>query len=280
VNGASAVAAPAPAWQGRSPARATCSVWWATPTTSPALSALLDPGEQHRLARIVGAEDRARYLTSHALVRLLLANRTGVPATDLRIERTCRRCGGDHGKPQFVAADGCARSVPVAFNLAHAGDRVVVAIADDHGVEVGVDVEAIPGRDDAVLAGAGPGLLTAAELAVYRGQAVDRRGYAFARWWTRKESLLKATGEGLTVPLSAVEVTAPDAAPALVRRPPPEEAVGSAPGASDAVWRLRMSPVTLHDLDAGPGYVGCVSLLGASSVGVIERDADPLLGAA
>lgn len=271
--------APSP-WQERTPTHATCSVWWATPTTSPALTGVLDSTERQKLARLVRVEDRARYLTAHALVRLLLADRTGTPAADLRFERTCRRCGGDHGKPQFVAADGCARSVPVGFNLAHAGDRVVVAVADDHGVEVGVDVEAIPGRDDAVLAGAGPGLLTASERAVYRGQAVDRRGYAFARWWTRKESLLKATGEGLTVPLSAVEVTAPDAPPALVRRPPPEEAGGSAPGASDAMWRLRMSPVTLHDLEAGPGYVGCVSLLGASSVGVIERDADPLLGAA
>lgn len=280
MNAGYASAAPTSSWQERGPEHATCSVWWATPATSPALTAVLDPTERQQLTRIARVEDRARYVTAHAVVRLLLAERTGVPAADLRFERNCRRCGGGHGKPQLVDAERSARSRPVAFNLAHAGDRIVVAIGDDHGVEVGVDVEAIPDQDDPVLAGAAHGLLTTSELAAYRGQAIGRRGHDFTRWWTRKESVLKATGEGLTVPLSAVEVTAPDAAPALVRRPPPEEVGGSAPGASDAMWRLRMSPVSLHDLDAGPGYVGCVALLGASSVGVIERDADPLLGAA
>jgi 4'-phosphopantetheinyl transferase len=276
VIGRSAAVAPASTWAGRS--EATCSVWWATPTTSLALSALLDPTEHQKLARMAREEDRARYLTAHALVRLLLADRTGEPPGDLRFERTCRRCGGNHGKPRLADAQRSSRSDPVAFNLAHAGDRVAVVVADDHGVEVGIDVEAIPDRDDPVLVGAVPDLLTLPELAAYRRQTAGRRGYALARSWTRKEAVLKSTGEGLTVAPSTVEVTAPDAAPALVRRPPPE-GDESVSGASDAVWRLRGMSVALHDLDAAPGYVGCVALLGASSVGVTERDADPLLGA-
>ena len=237
---------------------------------------LLDDTERRKLARLVRSEDRERYVTAHALVRLLLSARTGVPAATLQLDRTCDRCGGGHGKPRLPGGAG-APCAPVAFNLAHAGNRIVAAVADGPGLDVGVDVERIPAPGAPVLDGSAA-LLTDDEVAVYRRLSPARRGRALAVWWTRKEAVLKATGDGLAVDPSTIEVTAPHVAPALLRGPsgddhhePPERARPDAPG--------HRPPIALRDLDAGPGYVGSVAVLGATSLEVTEHDAGPLLRA-
>lgn len=254
---------------------ATCAVWWATPTHAQDLLGLLDDTERRSAARLARAADRDRYVTAHALVRLLLADRTGQPAAQLRFDRTCRRCGGDHGKPRLVQARPGARAA-ASFNLAHAGDRVVVMVADGD-LDAGVDVERVPGAHAAVLGTASAGVLTARERSALQQLPSARRGHALAVWWTRKEAVLKATGDGLAVPPSTVEVTPPDAAPALTGwvANGPQDGAGAQGSAGGPP-----SPLALRDLDAGPGYVGCVAVCGAHSVDVIERDAGSLTGMA
>lgn len=256
-------------------AHAVCSVWWATPEDHAGLHRLLDDAERRRALRLASREDRVRYVTAHALVRLLLAARTGVPAADLRFDRTCHLCGGGHGKPRLVDArpgaaarpEGAAR--PVAFNLAHAGDRIVVAVADDHGLEIGVDVEPIPAPGAPVMATGGDGILTTTELATFREMPPNQRCRALATWWTRKEATLKATGDGLAIAPSAIAVTDPHERPRLT----------GGWGTARTGLRDDRYPVALHDLDAGPGYVGCVAAVGATSLEVTEHDAGPLVGA-
>jgi 4'-phosphopantetheinyl transferase len=253
----------------------SCSVWWATPREDPALADLLDDAERRRAARLARTADRWRYVTAHALVRLLLAARTGVPAAELRFERTCRRCGSaHHGKPR-LADDLAGEAGPVPFSLARAGDRIAVAVADQPGLEVGVDVERVPDPGDAVLAAA-PEVLTTAELATYRRLDGAWRGHALAVWWARKEAVLKAVGHGLAVAPSTIAVTAPDEAPAVTRWSAP---AGDArvSGVRDRSMRPRPR-VSMRDLEASHGYVGCVAAVGAASLGVAEFDAAPLLG--
>ena len=253
----------------------SCSVWWATPREDAALADLLDDAERRRAARLVRTADRSRYVTAHALVRLLLAARTGVPAAELRFERTCRRCGSaHHGKPR-LADDLVGEAGAVPFSLARAGDCIAVAVSDQPGLEVGVDVERVPGPGDAVLAAA-PEVLTTTELATYRRLDGALRGRALAVWWARKEAVLKAVGHGLAVAPSTIAVTAPDKAPAVTR--------WSAPAGESRVSAVRdraMPPrprVSMRDLEAAHGYVGCVAVVGAPSLGVAEFDAAPLLG--
>jgi 4'-phosphopantetheinyl transferase len=257
------------------PGHASCSVWWATPREDAALADLLDDGEQRRAARLARTTDRWRYVTAHALVRLLLAARTGVPATELRFDRTCRRCGSaHHGKPR-LADDLAVAAGPVPFSLARAGDHIAVAVSDQPGLEVGVDVERVPNRGDAVLAAA-PEVLTTTELATYRRLDGAWRGHALAVWWARKESVLKALGHGLAVAPSTIAVTAPDEAPAVTRWLAP---TGDArvPAVRDRSVPPRPR-VAMRDLEAAHGYVGCVAGVGVPSLGVAEFDAAPLLG--
>ena len=260
----------------------SCSVWWATPHEDAGLADLLDDAERRRAARLARTADRWAYVTAHALVRLLLAARTGVPAAELRFERTCRRCGSTHhGKPR-LADDLAGEAGPVPFSLARAGDRIAVAVSDQPGLEVGVDVERVPDPGDAVLAAA-PEVLTTTELATYRRLDGGWRGHALAVWWARKEAVLKAVGHGLAVAPSTIAVTAPDEAPAVIRWSAPAAGGTSSAGGAQvpAVRGRAMRPrpgVSMRDLEAAHGYVGCVAAVGARSLGVAELDAAPLLG--
>lgn len=263
---------------------ATCSAWWATPMASPALADLLDATERRTVFGLAREEDRDRYITAHALARLLLAAKTGHSAAELRFERTCGRCGGrDHGKPRLAQAGRSELSGSFAFNLSHAGNRVVVAVAEGQGdherFDVGVDVERIPDPEEEVFPSGGAGILTPAELSVYRRLDRAQRGHALAVWWTRKEAVLKAYGLGLAVPPWSVEVTAPDAAPMLARWTPDDDRDSLRSEPRPALPRPG-STVALRSLNPGPGYVGCLAVVGATSIAWHEHDADHLLGAA
>lgn len=263
---------------GRPWRHAACAVWWARPTRAPPLLNLLDDTERRTAARLARPADRARYITGHALVRLLLADRTGEPATRLRFDRTCPRCDSDHGKPRLTPARRGA-GVAASFNLAHAGERIVVAVTD-HDLDVGVDVEHVPDSSDIALGTASTEVLTARERSALELLPAGRRGHALAVWWTRKEAVLKATGAGLVVPPATVEVTAPHLAPALIG--PVVHHPQRPPGFGRSAPAVAADPraTALRDLDAGPGYVGCVAVHGAHSVDVAERDAGTLLGVA
>ncbi|HSK26440.1 MAG TPA: 4'-phosphopantetheinyl transferase superfamily protein [Jiangellales bacterium] len=258
---------------------AHCEVWWSAPSGDPALLHLLDETELHRAVRLAHRKDRDRYVTAHALARLLLGELTGEDPARLRFDRTCRRCGDpEHGKPQLVG-----RATP--FSLAHSGDRVVVAVVDspaagldgaglesgvDVPVDVGVDVERVSAQGE-LPATLSREVLATAELTAYDRLDEHERARAIAVWWTRKESVLKATGDGLAVPPALVEVTPPWCPPALV---------GALPAAGHLrrrAWSSVPPAIALHELDAGTDHVGCVAVLGVQTVRVSEREAPTLL---
>ena len=199
-----------------------CTVWWAAPVApdaAPALVALLDDHERDRLARFRRPADRARYLAAHALARLVLAAPGGVAPDELVFDRTCR-CGAQHGKPVLPGGPG--------FSFSHAGELIGVAVRPDGSV--GLDVEQV--RDVADLDALAGHVRSSVEQA--RG-AVDPT--SFFRLWTRKEALVKATGEGLASPMTAITL---DAHAAAV-----EEWTG--PGAPDGpMWLRDLSPAADH----------------------------------
>jgi len=73
----------------------------------------------------------------------------------------------------------------------------------------------------------------------------ERRLGAFCRCWTRKESLLKARGDGLAFPLDGFEVSLAETAPQLL------VACANAPTELDR-WTMASVPVD-------PGYAGAVT---------------------
>lgn len=156
---------------------------------------LLDDAERDRAERYRLPRDRAQFVVGVALTRTAGAILLDAPGTaaDVRIDRTCSRCGGAHGVPRLVDAPWARLSVT------HAGG--VVGVAVGVGARFGLDVEPVRDPPDAALLTA---TSTSRERAMVAASPAPAR--EFARLWTRKESLLKALGTGLDTPPETVDV--------------------------------------------------------------------------
>ena len=152
---------------------------------------LLSIEEQQRADRFVFDRDRRRYVIAHAALRQLLARYT---AADLTFTY------GPRGKPALIDTE-------VRFNLAHSDDVALVAISTE--CEVGVDVERVRTISD--LEAIANRYFCLRERAAIMACQGDARVLTFMRFWTRKEALLKLTGDGLSLPLDCVDVAWPDA---------------------------------------------------------------------
>lgn len=91
------------------------------------------------------------------------------------------------GRPLLGPAHGPR---PPEVSVTHSASTVAVALGH---VRLGVDVEDLPLVPD--LPGLAAVVTTTAELAELKGAGPDLP-IAFQRWWTRKEAVLKAGGEG------------------------------------------------------------------------------------
>lgn len=209
-------------------------VWWARPVLhAPRLVALLDGHERERLERFRRPADAARYLAAHALARLVLAEHLGTDPAAIVVDRTCR-CGKPHGRP----------TVPeVHFSLTHSGDRVGVALSA--GGPVGLDVEEL--REMGDLDGLAGHTLSPDEPR-------PTSAAAFLQVWTRKEALLKATGEGLSSPMNAITLA----------------------GAQVVSW-ADGPQAWLVDLQAGPTHPAAIAGLGPVAPEIREHPGDELL---
>jgi 4'-phosphopantetheinyl transferase len=225
----------------RRPGEATADVWWARrQDASGPLAGLLDQDEQRRWAAYRREEDRERFLVGCALAKSVVAACTGRRPAGVSFDRTCRQCGQPHGKPAVTGGD-------LEFSIAHSGDLVAVAVA---AVPVGVDVEQLGGRarelgggDVQALAGL---VFAEREMAALAAVAPADRARAFLVGWTRKEAVTKARGDGLRVPFGEVVVAVDADAPRVVAWPYPQDP----------------RDVSLLDLDAEPGYVAALAVLG------------------
>jgi 4'-phosphopantetheinyl transferase len=206
-------------------------VWLATmPADEAALTALartLNPDERQRAERFSVSEPRRQFIFGRGVLRQLLGACLNVEPAALAI------CCQPHGKP-FLDAAGDLR-----FNLSHSGRMVAIALA--RGREVGVDIESIQRLDDwPLLAGR---IFSPRELGELKSIPEPQRRVAFFNGWTRKEAYLKATGEGLTDNLPAVEVTLATGEPKLLGLPAGPDATRR--------WAIRSMPLP-------PDFAGAV----------------------
>lgn len=133
-------------------------------------------------------------------------------AAGLLLQQGLRRCGivghsiscGIGGKPYLadpVGEAGRMKSLqPLYFNLSHSEEKVMCVISD---AEVGCDVEKIAEIDLAV---ARRYFFTTEYETIAEGETPEQRRELFYRLWTLKESFMKATGLGMTLPLDAFRV--------------------------------------------------------------------------
>ncbi len=212
-----------------------CCVWVTEPSSRGVEQ--LDLREQRRWSRLHHDADRARFVSGVLLQRLALRQMAGV---EVALTRWCPGCSGDdHGpvtpEPPF--------DLSWSMSLSHSGERVVVA-ATEAGSAVGVDVEQVRPRDPDVVRA----VLTPAECAEAAG--AQDESLDFATRWVRKEAVLKATRDGLNVPLRDLEVTGSGRPPELLSW-------------SAATRPAAMTPqdVAMSAVETGVGYVACVAVV-------------------
>lgn len=173
----------------------------------------------------------AFYIFCRGTLRRILSDYLAVPADSIRFQY------GDKGKP-FVATQ-----TGLQFNVSHAGDLFVCAVSS--GLAIGVDVEQIRPMEDMPAIAAQ--FFAPAEQRKLAGIAEEDRTHAFYQCWTRKEAVIKATGEGISRPLDSFEVSfGPGATPCLTR------------------FDDDLSPSWKMDsFEPCPGYLGAVTSPGA-----------------
>ncbi len=220
-------------------AAADVHVWLAQTRAAAAsesqLFATLDAPERERAARFHAVRDRQRFTLAHGLLRSLLARYVGGSAAELSFGF------GPYGKPRLLDPES---HMNLEFNMSHAGDCVLIAVARSRAV--GVDVER---WDDAVdYDDVAAFCFSQSERAALAALPPADKAAAFFAGWTRKEAYIKATGCGITQGLDHFDVslTPGDARLECDRRE------------ADATERWSM-----QDLVPGAGYSGAVIAEGA-----------------
>jgi 4'-phosphopantetheinyl transferase len=200
----------------------------------PPASPVLDRDEQLRAERFVFDRDRRRFIASHTATRVILGRTLGCDPLALRFAI------GERGKPRLIDPP-----IDVRFNLAHSGERALVAVAV--GREVGVDIEQSREIDDLLAVAAT--VFSPNEQTELRRMPKAEQHEVFFRIWTRKESFIKARGDGIHFPLAGFDVSAASAGAQLLL------ACAAAPG--DMVrWTTRALP-------AEAGYTAAITVEGS-----------------
>lgn len=156
------------------------------------LDSPLPPGAEHWIAaaeharadRFRFAHLQRRYRATRAALRVLLARELDLSPADVRFVRSAR------GKPELDPA----HDSPLHFNLTHSEHVAWVALGRQ---ELGIDLEVL-GREVRTLDSLIHRVTTPTEAARLLAMPEDLRELAFLLMWTRKESTLKAWGEGIT----------------------------------------------------------------------------------
>jgi 4'-phosphopantetheinyl transferase len=140
--------------------------------------------EKIKAGRFRFSRDQHRYVISHGLLRTILGAYVEEGPSELIFEKT------NSGKP-FLATK--TRKGRIQFNMTHSEDVVCYIMSREN--EVGIDIEYVkPNFDWYSIAKV---YFTFHEMSLLESLPGDEQIRTFFTLWTRKEALLKATGEGL-----------------------------------------------------------------------------------
>ena len=153
---------------------------------------LLSKDENARADRFVFEPDRMRFVASHGRLRMILGAYSATHPRDLVFD------SGTHGKP-FLQKP----SLPVQFNLSHSGMRGALVVTGSQ--RCGIDIEQVrPEISDQAIAAR---FFCSRENDWLQSLPADQRIQGFFRLWSVKESILKADGKGMSIPLADIDTS-------------------------------------------------------------------------
>ena len=136
---------------------------------------LLSDERRERVMRYRNEGDRKRSAAAYILLCKALSEEYGIEEKPLFAY-------GEHGKPIIVGHE------EIQFNLSHCREAVACAVADE---PIGIDIESVHRYNEQLAR------YTMNDSEMEEILSSERPDIAFTRLWTRKEAVLKLSGEGL-----------------------------------------------------------------------------------
>ena len=196
-------------------------------------AATLSPGEKERAGKFKFEKHRNRFIAGRGLMRETLGRVLQSNPAALEFGYS------ERGKPELAAP---FLTSGIHFNLAHSENLALLAVTRIGSV--GVDVEHIrPVNNVEELVAR---FFSKRENELFQKLADTGKPAAFFNLWTRKEALLKATGEGIGSRLNLVEVSFLPGEPAQLLAISEDTALA-------AQW-------TLQAFSPAPGFVGALAI--------------------
>lgn len=154
----------------------------------------LSDDERNRAEKLKIVAKKDQFIITRCVLRLLLSS------VITKAYQSIEFLYGEHGKPSIKEL---IDDETVEFNISHSGNYALIAITLNN--KVGVDIEEI--NPDIEHHSLSKRFFSKQENLELQGVSVEQRGDIFYRVWTRKESFIKATGEGIAFGLERFSVS-------------------------------------------------------------------------
>lgn len=153
---------------------------------------LLSEDEQQRANRFHFPIHRQRFIASRSMLRTILSLYLDYSSKNIIFGY------GEHKKPYLHTPN----QSQIQFNLAHSDNMAIYALTLNYAV--GIDIEKIKPSDYQAIA---KRYFSSPENEALMALPIDKQLQGFYRIWSRKEALIKASGKGLSLPLSTFSVS-------------------------------------------------------------------------
>lgn len=196
---------------------------------------LLSLDERQRACRFHFSRDRDRFIVARGTLRSILSRYLFVPPSQHQFNY------GPYGKPRLDEPGG---GTSLHFNISHAHNLALFAFTRHR--DLGIDLEYI--RESASGPDVAERFFSSQEVASLRGLPTESWTQGFFNCWTRKEAYIKATGNGLSIPLNQFAVSLVPGEPAAM--------LATAHNDREAVrWSIR-------EISPAPDYVAAIVVEG------------------
>lgn len=149
----------------------------------------LNGEELKRADKFTFEKDRNQFITAHGTLRNVLSKYLEISPTEIQFKKNKNR------KPQVLFP-----LTSLKFNISHSENKILISVSED---ETGVDIEMIkpgPGYKDFIKTY----FSSDEQNKILSSPNPDE---TFYKYWTRKESVLKASGLGIIDNLKEIEVS-------------------------------------------------------------------------
>jgi 4'-phosphopantetheinyl transferase len=200
-------------------------------------SKILSRAELDRADKYVSGKKSREFIITRSSLRIILGHVLGRHPGTLEFDYT------RHGMPYLVPGTG---SPDVRFSVSHSHDLALIAVTLDQ--PIGVDIEKV--REEIDYESLARRFFSEQEhraIMDYEGKGKPR---AFFATWTRKEAIVKATGNGIASGLKQFDVSVDPDQPARLLATRWEKEIQSS-------WSLT-------NIEAGPDYMACLAMDGSS----------------